>query len=180
MTTSYAPIMWFTGLSGAGKSTLAQRLHTALAERAVSAELLDGDLVRRFFEGDLGYSRAERILNVKRITFAAVLLAKHGVPVIVANIAPYYEVRDFIRRHAPNYLQIYVKASPDVLRQRDVQGHYAEVEQGALANMVGIDDAYDVPRCPDLVIETDRETVEQSLERILHLCRERSILPCID
>ncbi|MBI2500072.1 MAG: adenylyl-sulfate kinase [Deltaproteobacteria bacterium] len=169
-------VIWLTGLSGSGKTTLAFRLKKEFEAQKISIEVLDGDMVRDFFENDLGYSRKERILNVKRIAFAAMLMARHGTHVIVANIAPYYEVRDFIRRHLKNYLQIYVKALPETLRKRDVKGHYRRFEQGQIRDMVGIDDDYDQPRRPDLILDTDCETIDQSLARLVDFCRQKGAL----
>ncbi|MBU0573953.1 MAG: adenylyl-sulfate kinase [Candidatus Margulisbacteria bacterium] len=156
-------VIWLTGISGSGKTTLGRLVYEKFKSLCKRVEFLDGDIVRDFFENDLGYSRRERILNVKRIAFAAMLLAKNDVTVIVANIAPYYEVRDFIRKNIPNYIQVYIKASLDSVRKRDVKGLYGN----ATNNMVGIDDAYDIPRNPDITVDTDRESVEESLNKIL-------------
>lgn len=160
-----AHVIWFTGISGAGKTTLAQGVRERLAGCRVL--LLDGDEVRDFFEGDLGYSRAERIINVRRIAFAAKLLADCGITVLVANIAPYYEVRDFIRRKIPQYIQIYVRASLETVRRRDVKGHYANFDSGGMDSLVGLDDAYDPPRAPHLTIDTDEQSIPASLDAIL-------------
>lgn len=171
-----APVIWFTGISGSGKSTLAQSVMEELKRRGIPAECLDGDTVRDFFERDLGYSRRERILNVKRIAFAAILLARHGITAVVANIAPYYEVRDFIRRKTPRYIQIFCDVSMEKAAERDVKGHYKDHQQGKLFSLVGVDDAYDRPRTPDLGIDTGRESVQQSLEKIFRLLRSKGIL----
>jgi adenylylsulfate kinase len=161
-----APVIWLTGISGSGKTTLAREIVGRMKALGTSTETLDGDIVRDFFEGDLGYSPSERAMNVRRIAFAAKLLADHGVTVIVANIAPYYEVRDFIRRKIPSYIQIYLKASIEKVGERDIKGHYGKARAGEMRNLVGVDDRYDVPRNPSLVIETDRESIEESAERL--------------
>lgn len=172
-----AHVIWLTGMSGAGKTTLANLLHKEMLEQNLPVELLDGDVVRNFFQGDLGYSRLDRLANIKRITFAAMLLARNGVNVVVANIAPYYEARDFIRKNLPNYLQIYVKASVESLISRDVQGHYAKYANSELTNLVGFDDVYEEPRNPNLIIDTDSENIDSSFIRIINLCRNNKILP---
>ena len=125
-------VFWFTGISGAGKSTLALKLYEHLRQGGLPCELLDGDEIRDFFEGDLGHSRAERIQNVRRVAFGACLLARNGLHVVVANIAPYYEVRDFIRRKMTRYFQVYVKASPETVMERDVKGHYKAFREGSI------------------------------------------------
>lgn len=172
-------VLWLTGISGSGKTTIANLLRAKL-QRALPAkavELLDGDIVRQFFGGDLGYSRADRIHNVKRIIFAASLLQRNGVPTIVANIAPYYEIRDFARQSIGNYIQVYVKCSAAECERRDVKGHYARVKRGEMKDFVGQDDTYDVPRRPDMVVDTERETLDQCVERIWELLRQRGLLP---
>jgi len=160
-------VIWLTGISGSGKTTLGKGLYDVLCKRYSRVEFIDGDSVRSFFEDDLGYSRAERIMNVKRIAFAARLLALQGVQVVVANIAPYYEVRDFIRRHSKNYIQIYCEISLADVQKRDVKGHYARYAQGELTNLLGLDDTYDIPRTPDCIVHTGCETIEDSLQRIM-------------
>jgi adenylyl-sulfate kinase len=170
------PIIWFTGISGAGKTTLARLLLGELERREHPVKLLDGDEVRRFFENDLGYTRQERIANIKRISFTAQQLSECGVTVLVANIAPYYEVRDFLRRKLSHYLQIYLKSSLDAVMQRDVQGHYRKNRCGELANLIGVDDAYDVPRAPDLTLETGSESVEESFDRLTQFLSQKGIL----
>jgi adenylylsulfate kinase len=169
-----AAVVWFTGVSGSGKTTLATQLTEELARR-MPVELLDGDMVREFFEQDLGYTRADRTANVKRIAFAAKLLADHGVTVVVANIAPYYDVRDFIRRHIPRYVQIFL----DLPMERAVtrgKTLYERYQAGAEQNVVGLDDVYDRPRSPDLTIRTDMESPEASLRRVLALLRTKGVV----
>ena len=170
-------VVWFTGISGSGKTTLANLLHKSLKERNVKTEILDGDIVRDFFENDLGYSREERIMNIKRITFAAMLLEKNGVNVIVANMAPFYEARDFIRRKFNgHYFQIYLKASIDKAMSRDTKGMYKKAQDSGDTNVIGVDDAYEVPRNPDLVIDTDNETIAESLAKTVRLLEENGVL----
>lgn len=170
-----AKVIWLTGLSGSGKTTLGLRLKAELEKKYGRVELLDGDAVRDFFENDLGYSRKERILNVKRIAFAAMLVARNGTHVIVANIAPYYEVRDFIRKHIKDYIQIYLNASVEKVMERDVKGQYAKYKSGQMNNLIGIDDQYDIPRNPHLVIDTANESVGESLNRIMNYLKAQGV-----
>lgn len=170
-----AYVIWLTGISGAGKTTLGNMLFEWLKGKNKAVEFLDGNIVRDFFENDLGFTRQERVLNVKRIAFAAKLLAEHGVYVIVANIAPYYEVRDFIRRHIKNYIQIYLKSTLEEVQKRDVHGHYKKYRSGELKNLIGIDDDYDIPRNPDLVIDTAIEKPKQSFKKIIDYLEKTGI-----
>ena len=172
-TGKYGQVIWLTGISGAGKTTLALALVADLKAKGVSVELLDGDIVRDFFENDLGYTRKERILNVKRIAFAAKLLADHGVCAVVANIAPFFEVRDFIRKKLPHYTQVYVKVSVDGARKRDVKGHYKKSSDGKLTDLIGVDDGYDEPRRADLVLDTEALSQAEAVKRLLALAHER-------
>jgi adenylylsulfate kinase len=144
-------------------------------KKNVRVEFIDGDKVREFFEHDLGYSRNERIMNIKRIVFAAKLLAENGTNAIVANIAPYYEVRDFIRKHISNYIQIYLRASLACVTARDVKGHYEKHKNGMIKNVIGVDDGYDIPRNPNLVIDTDSENVEISFKKISDYIKKRGL-----
>ena len=169
-------VIWLTGISGAGKTTLSIALKKELESRGKQISLLDGDVVRDLFEGDLGVSKPDRIMNVRRVTFAAAMLADAGVDVIVANIAPYFEVRDFIRRKIKNYYQIYVKTSVETVQKRDVKGLYAKFEKGEIKNLVGLDDPYEEPRCPDITVDSSIESEQDSLKRILEGI-EKSDLP---
>ncbi len=168
-------VIWLTGVSGAGKTTLAKLVKKELDKKYPKVELLDGDIVRSFFENDLGYTRHERILNIRRITFAAMLLAKHGIPVVVANIAPYYEVRDFIRKKISSYYQIYLEVSEETVVKRDVKGFYKDFREGKIKEMIGMDDPYETPRNPHLKINTEKESVDDSLEKIIDFLTQKGI-----
>jgi len=168
-------VIWLTGISGSGKTTLGTLIRKEMEKTHGHVEFLDGDQVRTFFGNDLGYTRPERMLNVKRIAFAAMLCARNGTHVIVANIAPYYDVRDFIREKIQNYIEIYLEASLDKVEQRDVKGQYAQYREGTLKNLIGVDDVYDVPRNPDMKVQTDAEPVEESFRKIMTCLKERRI-----
>jgi len=162
-------VIWFTGLSGSGKTTLARMTKELLESNQQLVQLIDGDIVRDFFRNDLGYTEPERIENIKRIIFAASLLSENGISVIVANIAPYYEVRDIARRMIRNYTQIYLEVDIETARARDVKGLYKAYDLGEAKNIIGIDERYDVPRRPDLVIRTGDEAPRASLAKIEEL-----------
>jgi sulfate adenylyltransferase len=171
-------IVWFTGLSGAGKSTLARALEVALRSQA-HVEVLDGDEVRTYLSKGLGFSKADRDTNIRRIGFVARALARSGAIAIGAAISPYAEVRDEVRRLAKadgvELVEVHVTAALEALVARDSKGLYAQALAGTLANFTGVNDPYEAPVSPELRLETDRETPAQSLAKILELLRARGL-----
>lgn len=159
--------IWFTGLSGAGKSTLARAVENYLRALDRSVEVLDGDVVRTHLSKGLGFSREDRDTNIKRIAFICNLLTRNGVVSIAAAISPYHEAREWARNEIGNFVEVYVKCPLEVCRQRDVKGLYKQVEEGKIKGFTGVDDPYEEPEHPELVIETDKETVDASVKRIL-------------
>ena len=159
--------VWLTGLSGAGKSTLATRLEAELRRRGHRVELLDGDVVRTNLSKGLGYSREDRDTNIRRIGFVAKLLSRNGVATIVAAISPYRAVRDEVRGEIGRFVEVYVSCPVKDLVQRDVKGLYARALTGEIENFTGVSDPYEPPVSPEVVVETDRETVDESLAKIL-------------
>ena len=158
--------IWFTGLSGAGKSTLSEAIEQRLRAQGRNVEVLDGDIVRTHLSKGLGFSREDRDTNIKRIAFVCSLLTRNDVICISAAISPYREAREWARREIGNFVEIYVKCPLDVCRQRDVKGLYKLVDEGKITNFTGVDDPYEEPEHPELVINTDQETVEESIQRI--------------
>jgi sulfate adenylyltransferase len=172
-------IVWFTGLSGAGKSTLAQALKARLADER-TLEILDGDEVRTNLSKGLGFSKEDRDTNIRRIGYVARLLARNGVPVITAAISPYREVRDEVRRLAAEdgtpFIEVFASASIEALAARDAKGLYKKALAGELAHFTGVSDPYEAPEKADVVIHSDRESVVQSLGRIVRALEERGLL----
>src|SRR6266851_9868514 len=150
--------IWFTGLPSAGKSTLAQAVEQRLRTRGRSVEVLDGDVVRTHLSKGLGFSRADRDTNIKRIAFVCALLTRNGVISIAAAISPYRETRAWACQEIGNFVEVYVKCPVEVCRERDVKGLYKLADEGKLKNFTGVDDPYEEPEYPELVIETDKET----------------------
>ncbi|MBZ9712132.1 adenylyl-sulfate kinase [Deinococcus multiflagellatus] len=160
-------VVWLTGLSGAGKSTLASALHAELLARGVPTELLDGDAVRENLSKGLGFSKADRDTNVRRIGFVAGLLAKHGVTVLVSAISPYAETRREVLAGLPNALEVFVDAPLDVVTARDVKGLYLKALAGEIPHFTGVSDPYQAPEQPDLHLRTDQISVEEGVARLL-------------
>ncbi len=168
--------IWFTGLSGSGKSTLSEIIEARLKARGRNIEVLDGDIVRTHLSKGLGFSREDRDTNIKRIAFVCSLLTRNNVICISAAIAPYREAREWARKEIGNFVEVYVKCPLEVCRQRDVKGLYKLVDEGKIKNFTGVDDPYEEPEHPELVIETDKETVEESVARIFAKLEELGYL----
>jgi adenylylsulfate kinase len=160
-------IVWFTGLSGSGKSTLAQAVHARLLSVGRASEILDGDIVRTHLCKGLGFSREDRIENIRRIAFVGNLLARHGVTVLVPVIAPYRSIRAEVRHSAHAYLEVYVNAPLEICEQRDPKGLYRRARAGEIANFTGLDDPYEVPESPEIECQTHLEGIETCTDRIL-------------
>lgn len=160
-------VVWFTGLSGAGKSTLGAMLAAELAHRGVRVEVLDGDEVRTHLSKGLGFSREDRDTNVRRIGFVAKLVARAGACAITAAISPYRAVRDEQRRMVGRFVEVFVQCSIPVLAERDAKGLYKKALAGEIKHFTGIDDPYEEPLGPEVVVDTAVESKEESLARIV-------------
>src|SRR6202140_2086316 len=158
-------VVWFTGLSGAGKSTIANALKAEIEARGRHVELLDGDEVRTHLSKGLGFSKEDRDTNIRRIGYVARLIAGSGGVAITAAISPYREVRDEIRAQSPGFVEVFVRAPLDTLVARDVKGLYKKAIAGEIANFTGVSDPYEDPLHPEVVCDTSRETIEQSLSK---------------
>jgi adenylyl-sulfate kinase len=172
--------LWFTGLSGAGKTTLTNEIIPQLRARGARVEVLDGDEVRANLSKGLGFSKEDRDTNIRRIGYVSRLLARNGVGVIAAAISPYREIRDEVRSSIEAegvvFLEVFVKASLDALVARDVKGLYKKALAGEIKQFTGVSDPYEEPFKPELVVETDRETVEESAAKILAKLEELNLI----
>jgi adenylylsulfate kinase len=159
-------VLWFTGLSGSGKSTIAVRVHEELVRRGVQVEYIDGDALREVFPGT-GFTRAEREEHLRRTGYMAARLAAHGVTVVASFVSPYRDSRDFIRRLCGDFVEIYVSTPLDECERRDVKGLYARARRGEIRNFTGIDDPYEAPEHPELILDTRALSVDQCVARVL-------------
>jgi adenylyl-sulfate kinase len=160
-------VVWLTGLPCSGKSTLATALAQHLEARGVRSEVLDGDVVRRHLSKGLGFSREDRDTNVRRIGFVAGLLARNGVPVIVAAVSPYRSTRAEVRSEIANFVEVHVQCPQEVCERRDVKGMYAQARAGKIQHFTGVDDPYEPPAECEVTIMTDQEDAHASLEKIV-------------
>ncbi|MFE2048443.1 adenylyl-sulfate kinase [Streptomyces sp. NPDC059459] len=171
--------VWLTGLPSAGKTTIAYELADRLRAQGRRVELLDGDEIREFLSAGLGFSREDRHTNVQRIGFVAELLARNGVTALVPVIAPYADSRDAVRkRHEANgtaYVEVHVATPVEVCSVRDVKGLYAKQAAGELTGLTGVDDPYEEPVAPDLRVESQDQTVQESAAAVHALLTERGL-----
>ena len=160
--------VWFTGLSGAGKSTVAEMLFHELQARGMKTEILDGDVVRQNLSKGLGFSKEDRDLNILRIGFVAGLLTRNGVATICCPISPYREARDAVRAQIGDFVEIYVHATvEEIAAHRDPKGLYKKALAGEITGFTGVDDPYEAPEHPELVLNTLEETPQESLQHVL-------------
>ena len=165
-TTNKPAVLWFTGLSGSGKSTIADQVEKELARKKVDVERLDGDQIRSLFPGT-GFTREERDNHLKRIGYIAALLEKHGVTVIASFVSPYADSRLHIRKLCRNFVEVYVSTPLEECERRDVKGLYKKARKGELKNFTGIDDPYETPQKPEIILDTTAMTVKQAAGMVL-------------
>ncbi|MGH2610486.1 MAG: adenylyl-sulfate kinase [Tepidiformaceae bacterium] len=176
-------VLWFTGLSGSGKSTLTDAIASQLLERGCKVEVLDGDAVRTNLSKGLGFSREDRDANILRIGFVANLLARNGVAVITAAISPYRETRDanraLVEADGSAFIEVYAAATLEECEARDVKGLYAEARAGKRPGFTGIDDPYEPPLSPEILVPTGSEPIEASIARVVACLEERGLVPAL-
>src|SRR3954471_10436219 len=170
--------LWFTGLSGAGKTTISEIVERELKSRGSKIEVLDGDIVRENLSKGLGFSKEDRDTNIRRIAFVANLLSRNGVPVITAAISPYREIRDEARAMMDGrFIETYVKASVEVCEERDVKGLYAKARSGEIKEFTGVSDPYEAPENPEITLETEHQSPEESAQAIIDFLEQRDLIP---
>lgn len=171
-------VLWFTGLSGAGKSTLAHSVEEKLYQHGYRTFVLDGDNIRHGLSSDLGFSEADRRENIRRIGEAAKLMMEAGIITMTAFISPFLDDREAMRNLMPHgdFLEIYCKASLATCEARDVKGLYKKARTGEIKNYTGIDSPYEEPKAPELIVDTDRMSLEDSVTLVIDLLSTRGII----
>jgi adenylylsulfate kinase len=169
--------LWFTGLSGSGKSAIADKVAKILIHRNMKVERLDGDIVRKSLTRDLGFSKEDRDKNIERVTFVAKLLSRNGVATLVSFISPYREKRDGARSVIENFIEVFAKCPVEALIERDVKGLYKKALSGEIQNFTGISDPYEDPEHPEIVVDTDKESLEESVNNVLKWLEEKGFVP---
>jgi adenylylsulfate kinase len=162
--------VWFTGLSGAGKTTIAQLVGPELERRGHIVEYLDGDTVRTHLSKGLGFSKEDRDTNIERIGWVASRLTRHGAAVLVSAISPYAETRRRARATVHEwgpFVEVFVNASVEECARRDVKGLYAKAFRGEIRGLTGVDDPYEVPAAPELVVDTEELEPNEAAELIV-------------
>jgi len=171
-------VLWFTGLSGSGKSTLAHSVEEKLYQKGCRTFVLDGDNVRHGLNSNLDFSESGRTENIRRISEVSKLMLESGLIVMTAFISPFYKDRNEAKRLISNddFIEIYCKASIETCEARDVKGLYKKARAGKIKNYTGIDSPYEVPSNPELTIDTENESLEKSVNRIVDFLKSKTII----
>ena len=171
-------VLWFTGLSGSGKSTMSHALEERLFNKGCRTFVLDGDNVRYGLNSNLGFSNKDRKENIRRVGEISKLMMEAGFIIMTAFISPFREDRIAVRNLIPNgdFIEIYCKASLETCEARDVKGLYKRARAGEITNYTGIDSPYEVPENADLIIDTDQETIEDSVSIIMSFLKKKTII----
>ena len=172
-------LVWFTGLPSSGKSTIAHTLEKLLFNRCTKTYVLDGDNVRHGLNADLGFSPEDRKENIRRIVELAKLMVDAGILVLAAFVSPQREDRKYIRKRFEdnNFIEVYVKCSIEQCEKRDSKGHYQKARMGIIKNYTGISSPYDEPEGPDLILNTELMTINESVNKVLELLIKKNWIP---
>ncbi|MFC4402627.1 adenylyl-sulfate kinase [Gracilibacillus xinjiangensis] len=173
-----SPVLWFTGLSGSGKSTLTVALEKALYDQGIRTYRLDGDNIRHGLNNNLGFSPEDRKENIRRIGEVAKLMSDAGLITLTAFISPYQEDRDNVRQLLADgdFIEIYVKCSLEGCELRDPKGLYQKARAGEIKGFTGIDAPYEEPVNPELTIDTEQNTIDESVEQIIDYLKTRKYI----
>lgn len=164
-------VVWLTGLPGSGKSTIGKRLADELRALGRRVEYLDGDLVRPWLSPEAGFTREDRVRHLTRVAFVSHLLARNGVAVVAAFVSPYRDVREKARGIIGDFIEVYVKCPLEICIERDPKGLYKRALAGVIKHMTGLDDPYEEPINPEVVVDTSKMGVDECVGRIMSYLR---------
>jgi len=159
--------VWFTGLPCSGKTTVSQMVAARLRDGGLNVEVLDGDVIRTNLSKGLGFSKADRDTNVRRVGFVCNLLSRNGTVAIAAVVSPYRSIRQELKDNIERFVEVYVSCPVDECKRRDVKGMYAKAMRGEITSFTGVDDPYEEPETADVVLQTDSEDVEESAAKVI-------------
>ena len=168
--------LWLTGLPCSGKTTVADGVAKKLRAMGLKVERLDGDIVRQGLTRDLGFSKEDRDINIERVTFVAKLLSRNGIAAIVSFVSPYREKRRQARTETMNFVEVYLKCPVDVCQKRDTRGMYKKALAGEIKDFTGISDPYEEPENPEIILETDKETPRESIDKVIKRLKELNLI----
>jgi adenylyl-sulfate kinase len=171
--------VWFTGLPCSGKTTVADLVAEELRRRDLRVERLDGDIVRQSLTRDLGFSKEDRDKNIERVTFVAKLLSRNGVAVLVSFVSPYIAARDNARKETTNFVEVFVDCPVEVCERRDVKGMYKKAKAGEIKDFTGVDDPYEAPPHPEIVLKVDQTTPQECRDLVLQKLEEFGYIPAV-
>jgi len=169
-------VVWLTGLPASGKTTIARGLEAELRGRGLRVEVLDGDDVRRSLSPELGFSKGDRETHARRVVYVGKLLSRNGVAVIVALISPYRSFREYARKEIGRFVEVWVKCPLEICVKRDPKGLYKRALSGEITDLTGIQDSYEAPLSPEVVVNTEKESVEQNVGKIIAKLAEMGLL----
>ncbi|GMB09264.1 adenylyl-sulfate kinase [Thermolongibacillus altinsuensis] len=171
-------VLWFTGLSGSGKSTLANAVAKELFQRGIQNYVLDGDNIRHGLNSDLGFSPEDRTENIRRIGEVAKLFVDSGQIVLTAFISPFRQDRELVRQklEQDEFIEIYVRCPLEQCEKRDPKGLYKKARNGEIREFTGIDSPYEEPLSPELIVETDRYSIEECTEQIISYLQKQNFI----
>ena len=167
---NFFPVIWLTGLPGSGKTTIAKALYPRLKELGFKVELLDGDIVRKELSPELGFTKQDREVHARRVVYLSKILSRNGIISIVSLISPYRDFRRYARSETNmnnNFYEVYVKCSLETCITRDPKGLYKKALSGEIKDLTGLQDPYEEPENPEIIVDTERQTVEECVNVIL-------------
>jgi len=169
---NYGFVVWLTGLPGSGKTTIARELERELKVRGLKFEVFDGDEVRKNLSKGLGFSKEDRDTHNKRVIYVCKLLTRNGVNAVVSLISPYRSTRAYAREQLPKFVEVYLKCSVEECIRRDPKGLYKKALAGEISNMTGIQDPYEEPVNPEVVLDTEHDSSEHNIQKVLSKLEE--------